>query len=848
MGRKKNSFSKAINHLKSKNIDEKLEMLNEIPTNNTSSIYSVVPNSITVGNDTTKTVPDYSTVDFEIDGTDGKDTSGLFDSSGNSKFISPPGDNSYILGPMVAMYYSYSSLPWTMIGYVRESDRRMVNLAMITSNYQNDPNGRLTTWNGQETDENGYQVFFSYGQLTLEQARWFRDTPKYGNYTGYEGNYDIFYPGPPSSTPDEFGRYRCMITGTPKATKDEIVRGKKAPMDQQGSDNFAAIMDRLRKGKKLTKDEEEFLRSQGFDPKDSDSIGDKLTNFLTNVNKFLGKITNNPVAKILDNLVPSKIIADTITDTIFGVDDSTSYNGQLGLQLFNNVLTGNNAQIKLTAKGRKNMFDSINPDLLRDALQIRPPSDKSHENAIRPNGKFENVLTGGWQAQGGSEFTFDPDTNMLTIHSNKMLRKMDGDKVNSKGKIVDFEDIPNPTTEQIDRLMTDQPAVQKFFDLATDIPGVKSVYSKKEAIELMNAYVPNFVKAVYNFTVEGTASNAVQLRKEMLKLGYTKETQSEREGEGFGGHTYSQESLPIDKLKPEVRKVILDKLKNKNVKESISESRKKDIMKTLKDPVVIRETKQKSYKVRPGKRSNYHQGMDKLIGDVKPQKSFKEPQDVWSQGWQEYNAKLSQGKKNMVLEKIGDGKFAWKYMLEHGTMMDAKNLEEFWGKNPDFYSYFFNGKKYKPIRKEQVKGDYVVFLVDEFGAKSSMLQSELNVKLAEERDKKLFAEYNESIPYEKDPLFKKVSKRLKKEIDYPEKPARKGYPNEPPPKLGPDGFHPDFGKKYKYDKLDPISATTMSNAPTGNSEIDANVKKASLKSKVKEGYSDWRSEIEKNKA
>ena len=51
MGRKKNSFSKAIKHLKSKNIDEKLEMLNEIPTNNTSSIYSVVPNSVTVGVD-----------------------------------------------------------------------------------------------------------------------------------------------------------------------------------------------------------------------------------------------------------------------------------------------------------------------------------------------------------------------------------------------------------------------------------------------------------------------------------------------------------------------------------------------------------------------------------------------------------------------------------------------------------------------------------------------------------------------------------------------------------------------------------------------------------------------------
>ena len=35
MGRKKNSFSKALGHLKSTKIDEKLEVLNEIPTNNT---------------------------------------------------------------------------------------------------------------------------------------------------------------------------------------------------------------------------------------------------------------------------------------------------------------------------------------------------------------------------------------------------------------------------------------------------------------------------------------------------------------------------------------------------------------------------------------------------------------------------------------------------------------------------------------------------------------------------------------------------------------------------------------------------------------------------------------------
>ena len=51
------------------------------------------------------------------------------------------------------------------------------------------------------------------------------------------------------------------------------------------------------------------------------------------------------------------------------------------------------------------------------------------------------------------------------------------------------------------------------------------------------------------------------------------------------------------------------------------------------------------------------------------------------------------------------------------------------------------------------------------------------------------------------------------------------------------GYHPKFGKRYKYDKLDPISAKTMAGAPTGDPEIDANVKKAA---KVKE---DWRSDL-----
>ena len=229
--------------------------------------------------------------------------------------------------------------------------------------------------------------------------------------------------------------------------------------------------------------------------------------------------------------------------------------------------------------------------------------------------------------------------------------------------------------------------------------------------------------------------------------------------------------------------------------------------------------------------------MDKLIGDTKLQKTFKKPQDIWSQDWQGYNAKLSQDKKNTVLELIGDGKHAFDYMLRDSRSKNAEEMEKFWGLHPELYSYNFNGKKYKATRKEQVRGDYIVFLVDETGKKSSMLQSTLNEKMAEEEEKEMLDEYNklnpknEPIPYEKDPLFKKVSKSIRSVTDYKDKPARKGYPNEPPPKLGPDGFHPDYGKRYKYDKLDPVSAVAMRNAPTGNPEIDANVEKTAKKSK-----------------
>ena len=47
---------------------------------------------------------------------------------------------------------------------------------------------------------------------------------------------------------------------------------------------------------------------------------------------------------------------------------------------------------------------------------------------------------------------------------------------------------------------------------------------------------------------------------------------------------------------------------------------------------------------------------------------------------------------------------------------------------------YINGKKYNVTRKEHVEGDLVVFMQDQNGAKSNMLQSELNEKLQEQKE------------------------------------------------------------------------------------------------------------------
>ena len=277
------------------------------------------------------------------------------------------------------------------------------------------------------------------------------------------------------------------------------------------------------------------------------------------------------------------------------------------------------------------------------------------------------------------------------------------------------------------------------------------------------------------------------------------------------------------------------------VKEGISLERKREIFGHLTKPVVLPETKQKTYKVSPGQRfknkNKKSEGSDspdmsKLFSkNIEGPQPFK-PQErtSWTKDFIAQNVMKSQEKMNGVLEMIGDGNFALQHAMNDYKRMSAKELEQYWGKNPNMYSFLFNGKKYNVTRKEHIEGDLVVFMQDQDGVKTNMLQSELNEKLEKQNEKWINEAYFKAhpvIPQKKESTYDMIRKRfLENKKIAPE------FPAEPPPKMV-NGYHPEYGKKKAqyYKKLDPASANAM--PETGDPETDEIVRKQKTINKIK---------------
>ena len=844
-----NKFAKARQHLRSTHLDEKIQMLSEIPTNNTTTFFVVEP-------DVFETIPAVrAPLDLTADDASlvGKDTSGLFDNAGNSLAESPPGDTSYILGPMVSVYFPDGD--YTAIGYIQKDTRKVINLARIP--------GPMSGW-GVGGNVEG---FTSYSQLTLEQALWYRDKLLNGNTSSYR----VFYIGvfeqlnsetdvtDPSTGVDidEFGRWLGEIISDGFISEPErqelIKKGIKGsdPNMPPGIANpvVQKLKDKLKRGENLTIDDfpsaadySAFKNGGGNAAlRQGKTIDEVIRQGIQNINQYnQDPRVSQGMADALDvknsNSLGDKIMRffGDLGDLAQGkVINSTDYNAQLAINLTKSIITGSPQEITLGDGAKRDQINSVDPNALGNVLQIGTAPTPNASNAVNPTPgmKSDQVLQGGWGAQGGSEFSYDPVTDTFTITSNKMLRTgQDGDQFDitkggrvSNGQVVDrgkqtaFGDIPDVDPKVVDqkvKQILDSPVISGYLNaLGATVGGVQgtgNLYQKlknnPDAYEKFEDDVAQVGRDIARGGVQGSASNTVAIRKALTDLGFPK-SETENMGAGYG-QVFSQTEYKGSEIPKEIRDVINTKT-SKN--ESFRHTRKR-ILREIKNDVVLPDEKKEKLK---GYRPKVNKTGIKSVGDGLMKKaevptSFKRLEDtMWKKQDRDWNARYSQERKNMILDAVGTSDHAWEYITDRSASdNDAK-----------MYEHFGQGVKNKIIEKKKIGNDYIIKMYNEEGKVETVTQSVLNERLQKQHE----LVEQETIRAPKDPLIARIRNKLYSQIDYPDKPAKLGYPNEPPKQMV-GGYHPEFGDRHAYyNRLDRHSADTMQNAPTQDPKIDKKV-------------------------
>ena len=269
----------------------------------------------------------------------------------------------------------------------------------------------------------------------------------------------------------------------------------------------------------------------------------------------------------------------------------------------------------------------------------------------------------------------------------------------------------------------------------------------------------------------------------------------------------------------------------------LAENRSRILREIKKETILPDERKEKLTGYRPKTYGKIHTQYDKLMQKAENPASFKQMDETaWTKNDKYYNERLSQERKNEVLDHLGTGDHYWDLICETGKKSREKGLQEKYG-------------DYTLVRKEELAGDTLLFLVDENGKKESILQSEYSDRIARQIEEPLWEQETLNAP--NDPLIKRIRNKLATQIDYPDKPSPMGYPDGATPQQV-AGWHPEYGKRAAYyNALDPQSADAM--PLTGDPETDVKVdaQKTPLKKKSKKELkaearliqSDWRLDI-----
>ena len=238
---KRNKFSKALKHLKSTELDERIHCLDETISNKIGGVYALnqpgfrlgekdparvfypdidgnwpagIPG--TPGERTYTRPPGYwdsgpgsvPAVDWDETFTadlshSGTSTDGFIDASTGTVLVAlPPGGSSFILGPLVDGYvYNHGYDDYTNIGYIQKDTRQFVLLGRVQGYWKSGISGLANFNTARQWNGTSGQFTAINPSFTLEMAEWFRD--EY-NSNRFVRNVSYYYSGgyPQSGNPD----------------------------------------------------------------------------------------------------------------------------------------------------------------------------------------------------------------------------------------------------------------------------------------------------------------------------------------------------------------------------------------------------------------------------------------------------------------------------------------------------------------------------------------------------------------------------------------------------------------------------------------------------------------------
>ena len=760
----RNKFKAAISHIKSTKIDEKIQRLNEAPTNSMSGVYDLSPQGQRYGEkDPEKifysnkdgswpagvpgtpgerkyvrprgyweegpgTVPsvqhdEITELDFSYDTQtdDPRNTKTLIDeTTGRVKTDLPPNSRSFIMGPLVDLYFhNHSSDNRTFVGYIQKDTREFVLLGYIHGTWGNDNNGvpiradgyenSARVWNGQES---GFVA--SNPSFTFEMLQWHHDRLKEGKYVK---NVSFFNSGgvpiatgaggagqPSGSTqgnasgsagPGDAGNNGDANQSYGSGGNPDIGRPQDAP--QGGNQNDAGAP--FPEPPKPPPEDRPTPPPPPKEPPDDN----ELLSIAHGYEMMYGTLWNDA------NKQAAAITGGAI---LIGITAKELF----GLMLTIIGLTGYTIQQKKMMMHQT--YEQHKNSLTMSSRSVPPSGETDQQKAEREaaDQKLEDA-----EAQHG------PDSDEAAEARRERSETLTRHKRERRGETG------STTGDARRQREAEQEAAKK----------------RKAERERRNQ--------------EATRrENEERIRR-----------QKEQQRKGKQRTPEDEVSDLLNSYQPENRKLL-------------SEDRKR-ILREIKQPVSeISELKpEKLKKYRPNFKGRFTAQNTPDVTASKESDKIVRAKNAAGQTWRTsdkyWGGYESQERLNVIYDHVGHGNLYWDEIVAHNQ-----------------------SKK---------------------GVRDRDVQEELNKHYAVLAERKMMDELGlneqETLEAPNDPLLRRVMGKLKPQIDYPDKPSPMGYPNKPP-RQRPDGYPSDYGMRDNYyNKLDPISADSM--PPTGNELIDRKV-------------------------